>query len=172
MFGKIGRYALKGWSEVFRLWIRVLDADGDTSTFALNFPNIFSLTEVIGFATGFIPLVDAIIHGCITEAGVTVSVTLPGGIKLTPDANCDVQHGAQFAFRTENAYVTGFRLPSFMPALFAAGSKNVDTEDLDVDAFLDALRDGIDVGGTMIQPSDYRGDDIQTLIKGVESFRK
>lgn len=157
---------------MFRLWIRIRDHDGDTSTFTLNFPSSFTLTEIQGFATSFIPLVDAIVHGTIEEAGIALVVTLPGGLKANPVQYSDVQHGALFSMRTDGNYNTSFRLPTFDPALYSTGSKNVDVEDSDVAAFIAACVSGLDVSGSMIEPSDYRGDDVTALVKAVESFRK
>lgn len=157
---------------MFRLWIRVRDADGDTSTLTLNFPSSFSITEVLGFADGFITLLDAIITGKVEEAGISVVVTLPGGLRANPVAYSDVQHGALMSWGTDGNYRTSYRVPTFNPAMFATGSKNVDVEDSDVAAVLTAMISGIDVSATMVEPSDYRGDDINALIKGVESFRK
>lgn len=158
---------------MFKLWVRIRDADGDVSTSQFNFPGSFTLTNIQEFAADFLPLVDAVIHGRIEEAGITVSITLPGGLKANPDQYCDVQQGALFSMLTAGGYNTSFRLPTFDRAMFAVGSKNVDVEDTDVAAFLSAIVEGIEVTGPVtVVPSDYRGDDITALVKGVESFRK
>lgn len=157
---------------MYRLWVRILDDDGDTATLSINFPDSFTLAEVQGFAAAWLLELDAIIDGAITEAGISVVLTLPGGLAVSPTQYTDVQHGALFAFRTAGNYNTSHRVPTFVPAKFAAGSKNVDTTDSDVIAYVASMNTGIDVAGTMVQPSDYRGDDISVLSKAVESFRK
>lgn len=157
---------------MYRLWVRILDDDGDTATLTINIPGSFTLTEAQGFAADILPYLDAITDGAIQEAGISVAVTLPGGLQANPVQYCDVQRGALFSWRTENNYNTSFRVPAFTPSKFSTGSKNVDTEDADVTNFVTSIITGTDVGGTMVTPSDYRGDDITALVKAVESFRK
>lgn len=158
---------------MFKLWVRIRDADGDVSTSQFNFPATFTLTNIEEYAEAFLPLLDAVIHGRIEEAGVTVSITLPGGLKANPAAYCDVQQGALFSWLTNGGFNTSVRLPTFQPEMFGAGSKDVDVEDTDVAAMVTAIISGIEVTGPVtVTPSDYRGDDITALVKGVESFRK
>jgi hypothetical protein len=157
---------------MYRLWIRILDNDGDTSTATFNIPDTNDYDDVLEFADAFIPLVDAVVLGEIQEAGISFSLTLPGGLKATPGVGCDVQNGALFSFATTGGYRTSVRLPSFDTAMYGANSKDVDTEDADVAAFTQAMISGIVATGGTVSPSDYRGDDINALVKAVQSFRK
>lgn len=157
---------------LYRLWIRILDQDGDTSTATFNIPDTNDYSDVEEFADAFIPLVDAVVLGEIQEAGISHTLTLPAGLKALPGTGCDVQNGALFSFETAGGYRTSVRLPSFDTALYSPNSKDVNTEQEDVVAFAAAMLSGIVATGGTVSPSDYRGDDINSLVKAVQSFRK
>lgn len=154
----------------FELFIRIRDEDGDSSTMTLKFPDSLGIDDITDYADDFLVLLDAVIDGKIEAAGVCVSVTLPGGLKASPIANCDIQQGAQWLFRA-GGYPVRLRVPTWDRAMFNAGSKDVDITDSDVLNFRNAITAGLTPDVTLVEPSDNRGADIDTWVSAVENFR-
>lgn len=145
-----------------------------TSRMEVKVPDTVTVPNAILFAQGLAPLIDAVIRGAIVGIGLSVDVSLPGGLDATASIGADVEEGATFQFNTDGGFKTRFRIPTFDEALIVADSNVVDTADTDVAALVTAMEDGLDIdpgaGTTLIQPSDARDDDIVTLDYAVESF--
>jgi len=65
--------------------IGVNDSAGVPKTILTRLPSGTTLAQAQGFLTAFVALVDAIIGGVVTYAEVTLPLTLPGGLKSSPD---------------------------------------------------------------------------------------
>lgn len=147
------------------------DDKGKVSTTTINVPSAEAFADVVTFAGNVAALIDPLISGQLTRIGVAFTVDLPGGIKTAPTAVADVEEGARFQFRTAGNFFTSLRLPTFLDALVNPGSDAVDLTDPDVDAFVTAMTDGIDIGGNLVEPCDPREDDIGTLEFAREQFQ-
>lgn len=147
------------------------DDKGKVSTTVVNVPSVEDFADVVTFAGNLAGLIDPLIGGAITRIGVAFTVALPVGVKGSPLATADVEEGARFQFRTLTNFFTSVRLPTFLDALVNPGSDAVDLTDLDVDAFVTAMTEGIDIGGNVVAPSDPREDDIATLEFAREQFQ-
>lgn len=148
------------------------DAKGEQSVVAIPLPTGTSITDARLFAQQLIPLVEPLVNGALRDARLSVPVP------FTPFAATasisDVQEKARFALRTANGFLKSISLPSVVESIFSPGTKNVDTTDTDVAAFVAALVDGIDltgVGGSgTVQPCDVRGEDLTELESAVEAW--
>lgn len=151
------------------------DEKGKRSTTEIKLPGATAYDDVRIFAAQMAPLIDALITGAIVRIGISDTLDLPGGLAAAPAANSDVEEGGRFQWRTNGGYYTGLRLPTFDEAMINAGSRDVNLADTDVAAFLAAMKDGIDLvsegGSGVIQPSDYRDDDITALEFAREQFQ-
>lgn len=153
----------------------IQDEKGESSTAFLNIPTSFTIAQAIECAQDVGVLIDAVIGGQLTNIGLCYLVTLPGGIKATPDAGSDVEEGARFQFRTAANHLTRFRLPTFLEDLILAGTNTVDLADTDVDALVDAVVTGNAVaagGGTTVTFTDARDEDITAIDAALESFQR
>lgn len=149
----------------------VLDAKGATATTKINFPAAVDIGQVASFAVDTATMVNNLIKGRITEAGIGLTVDLSGAtIRSAPDPDSDVEEGARFSWNSAVGAVTGFRLPTFDEAKMIAGTRNVDLADTDVDTFVDRIIAGKTTGLVNASPSDERGSDIDELAGARESF--
>lgn len=151
----------------------VLDEKGKTSTVFSNIPTTFTAAQALEAATDFVSLIDALIKGQVTSVGLCYEVTLPAGIKATPDADSDVEEGALFIWGTELGHTTKMRLPTFDETYIVAGSKQVDLAAAAVAAFTGVITAGTPVVGAATVPfTDTRDEDITTLRSAREMFVK
>lgn len=161
----------------YTVFFTIRDAKGDASTVSFDVDNATPLANMNNLVAALGELIDPLINGAIVAAGFTITVdTIALGFQGIPAAIADVQEGARFAFRTTNQFLRSFRLPTFIEDLFTPGSKQVDTADPDVAAFIAAVETGVDlslVGGTGVIPlTDSRGEDIEILESARENFTR
>lgn len=155
----------------------VRDAKGKRSRVTINLPNATTLAQAEGFVTATVELLDAIIYGKIESAGVQFDVTTWSGVpKLIANSLADVEDVATMIF---NAGANGIwraarqlRIPTYNETFTQSGSSLLDLTDPDVDAFVDMMVTGVDVAAVMIQPTDYRAEDIHSLDAAFEGEKK
>jgi hypothetical protein len=150
----------------------IKDAKNATSVMKVNFPAAVDIGVLrLNFGPTTATLINAIIKGKITEVGVGLAVDISGAtIRATPDPDSDVEEGARFSWLAANNANTEFRMPTFDEAKMVAGTREVDTADADVDAFVQRIIAGQTVGLTNVSPSTDRGEDITVLDTARESF--
>jgi len=133
-------------------------------------PAATTLAQAQGFLTQFAPLVDVITDGVIVEAEVSFPLTLPGGLKTTPNAGGTVHRGGLFGYDNASPYKWSQYIASLLPADLIGDAVNIG--DTDVAAYITAMESGLTVSGTPIQPTNQYDDDLTTNVSAVEAFRK
>jgi len=149
------------------------DAKGLNSTTEVNFAAATTFADAQRAAARVATLMNPLIRGAIRRINITYSVALPSGLRITPEANSDVEEGARFQFRTQNGFHTGFRLPTFDEAHLSAGSTDVNLDAAPVVAFVNAVKTGIaltDPPG-LLTCVDKRNEDITALTFAREQFQ-
>lgn len=152
--------------------ISILDADGDVSSMEIKtVAGAETLAQLTQYAQDMAVLIEPLTDGAITEIRLVVAIPLPGGLTAIPVANCEVQKGALFTFTASGtAYKHSIRIPAFVPAKFSG--KNVNSADADVIVFQTAMLAGLNIGGTVIQPSDKYENDLLAVSSAVKSHRR
>lgn len=163
----------------FSVYYVVSDAKGDTSTVTVPIPDTTDVADAALFVEALGPLIGALTDGALESAGINVEVDASGiGGWAAASTLSDVQEKARFAFRTAGGFLKSLSLPTFIESKLvnSGAGKEVDLTDGDVSAFVTAMEDGLSVtglGGTgSVFPSDYRGDDITTLVEAREAWGK
>jgi hypothetical protein len=155
------------------VYYTIVDDKGDKSTVEVPLPDATALTDVEIFVEQMGLLIDPLVQGGIVGAGFRVEASVASFTNVASTI-ADVQEKGRFLFRTAGNWLKSLSLPTFSDLLINPGSNTVDETDTDVAAFITAMEDGIDLSGAggsgVIQPSDYRGDDIATLEKAVEAW--
>lgn len=156
----------------FVLLYSIQDNKAATSTMEINVPDSFALANVIDFAADMALLINAVITGAIRRIGVGILITLPGGLRTTPDPDSDVEEGARFQFLTAGGFPTSFRIPTFDEDFIQAGTRAVDTADTAVATLVTAMISGAATtpGPITVTPSDKREEDIVALVSAQEQF--
>lgn len=156
----------------YSVQLTISDAKGEQSVVSIPLPTATSITDASLFAEQVIPLIEPLVNGALRDA--RLSVPIPYTPWIATASISDVQEKARFAFRTVNDFLKLISIPSVVESIFSPGTKNVDTTDTDVAAFVTAMVDGIDltgVGGSgVIQPCDVRGEDLTELATAVEAW--
>ena len=154
------------------IFITFADGDGDETTRVFEVPSTVAITDLTPLTTALLGLITPLITGAFRKAGFTVSVTVPA---LVAQATADVQELMVIGARTTNNFLKRMNVATIDEAkVFVAGTKEADRGDADVDAFLTALTNGIDISGAggsgVVEFSDGRGEDLTTIEYAREEF--
>jgi hypothetical protein len=149
----------------------IQDADGHKKSILVQAPYVAqTLANLVTAAQTLAGYIDDVIDGAITEIHTEVGVALPGGVKTTPNADCDVEHGGLVTFNASGTpYVWSLFLPTILDSVLA-GDNLPNTGD--VATLTAALIDGIGTSGAQVAYSDRYGNDLVAFKSGRESFRK
>jgi hypothetical protein len=163
-------------AQSFVVYITIADIKNDKSTLEIPIPNTTALSDLPEVVEKFAGFVDNLITGVIVNAGVRVEPDSSGwGLNDTPAATSDVQERGRFVFRTENLNLKSVSVGTFDETLMLAGSPYIDTaSDNAAKAFVDMMIDGAELDDeiTWVEPCDYRGEDLETLVEAVEAWGK
>jgi hypothetical protein len=165
---------VKNVALVFAVYITVADAKGDKSIVEIPIPNDTALSDLPEVAQKFGEMVGTLINGEIVNVGVRLEFDISGWTLPELAETADVQERARFSFRDENGFAKSLTIPCFDETKMVAASKLVDLTDVDVDFFVDTMIQGMELDDeiTWVQPCSYHGDDIVSLIAGVEAWGK
>lgn len=150
-------------------------ADGpDLTTCRVYLPDTLAIDKLTEIAGDLATAVAALITGKIrtVQFGVEIdllALSLPSAAELLSD----VQERARFAFRTNTGYASSMSIGTFDEDLINIDG-TVDTTDIDVVTFVNMLQDGWTLGDgtTLVEPTDYRGDDLFSLEAAHQAWGK
>lgn len=152
--------------------LTVKDDKGEESVVTLYSTDSFTLAQLVGAALAIAPLVKNLLDGGIVSASLSIDVDLSGIAGISDiEPNSDVEEGALFFFETATGFDKRNRIPTFKEEFVIEGTKKVDTSDLVVAAFTNAVIAGLSVGGTTVTFTDNRGVDLASLEDAYESFQ-
>ncbi len=152
-------------------FVTVQDNKGMQSTMIVHLPIATVPQDAIDYVGLLVNEVDPLVLGGVVAAGVTISADIAGHGAIGPTS--DVQEKGEFAFRTVNNFLFRTSLSAFDEAFVLDASQVIDTGDVDVTDFVEALTDGLVVPSTAtVIPVDSRGEDLVTLESALERFRR
>lgn len=147
--------------------IPVADDAGATRRVTFHTPAAATLAQIQTMWDLAAPELDALTGGIISAPDVTLALTNPGGLKVTALLDHFNRQGCNIGF---GAADTNFRWSQYIPALrdtlITAGQVEVD-----LSGFTD-WRDRMLSGDAVVLPTNRSGDDLDTFIAAVLSFRK
>lgn len=154
----------------------LLDSDGDTDTFAIKVLSAsHTMAQLVEAAQDFAVKLDAVTGSKITDIAVTVSASLPGGLKSSPDSTIENQKGATLSLTLDGSpYRDSLRIPGVKPALFT-GKELIVTGGGAGQNLVSMLTDGIEVtadSGATVEPANRFELEYAALASAVKSFRK
>jgi len=151
--------------------LKIVDILGKPKHDLVRLPGTMTIAQVAAWSLLYQAAIDPILDGVITEATVTFAVPLAtGDIKDTANAGSRVRRGAEFLFAVPTSVNNhGVFVPSLLPSLLDAG---LDPYSSPVVAWVNAMIDGLTVAGTVYQPTNGSGDDLTSLLKYAETYRK
>lgn len=150
----------------------LVDADGHSSTTSVRIPSDTDMDDAIAFASDAATLLDAVIDGVITRVGISTNVTLPGGLKSAVTDNADVEVGATIIYGAGAPLTFKHRIATWRKDKIVDTGNTIKIGDGAVDAWIDMMVNGITPVATLVQPSEWRDQDILALSSGVQTFTK
>jgi hypothetical protein len=150
----------------------IRDNDNDYAEFSAYVPTGLTFAQYEEFAQLKAELVNPLILGAwddIAKLKIAVDISaLTGNIA---GASSDVEQISAFEAIDAGGNRTKINIPGTVETQIAVGSDALDITDTDVAAFIAALEDGIDIGGSVIiQPSTYNEADlVDTLFARAET---
>lgn len=150
------------------------DDKGKSSFCKIRIPSSLTFAEMIGFAQAAGQLLVNASGGYLTSVSVSFALDISAaGFATVASTLSDI---AQKAFIVAKGLISGlfarFKIPTLDESKVESGTDLLDTSDADIAALLTAIEDGIDVGGTMIQPVMERNVAITDVSQATELFRK
>ena len=168
-----GQNASARRSELFMydtIVFRIRDAESDTKLASLPIyvPSGKTVAELQTYATYIAPQIDALTGGQLVEASVTVSLTLPAGIKTEPFAAALNERGGLITFDTDGPHADSVRIPAIKTSIMPGDSFSL--TDTAVNDFITTLTSV--TPPTNIRPRSYQDYQLVSARKGSKSFRK
>lgn len=146
----------------------ITDGEGHTGTTGVYFAEAETEADLAAFAAAFIPLIEAIIDGKVTK--VTITKVLVAAVATGIDAASDIEIAAKFIFDVFNTVKNKvMSLGSFTRSKLISGTRNVNTADADVAAFVNYI---IATPALVGDPTDSEERDITGLISAKEEYTR
>lgn len=142
------------------------DAAGKRRTFPVWVQDGYTVAQLQTFINNFVPLLDAVIGAQILDVSVGYTMTVPGGLKGSPDAGSEVRQGALLSY---DATGTPYRFSLFVPTWDEAGY----TADVvnNTGAYATFITNLLNGDGTVL-PCDKYDNDLSAYLGGEQTFRK
>lgn len=146
----------------------ILDFTGGRKTLPIYFADPITLTQADDFISAGAPLLDALIDGQIIDAVLTLSRSLPGGLKTSPVAGNTAREGALLSIEAAG---TVYTFDSYVPSVSNSHFIGNLLNDTDT-AVTDWYTEMTGPGGGQPDPTDKNANDLTTVRKAVRAFRK
>lgn len=154
----------------YTLFYVIADAKGDKSVVNIEVPSTVVLTDIPDLVQTFADLINDMVQGAILSGGVTLEIDLTG-VSTVAALAADIQEKAAYTFRGVNQFLKRLSIPTVLESVFQLNSREVDTTLPSQAAFITAMTDGVTLTSTnVVQPTDYRGDDLETLVDAREAW--
>jgi hypothetical protein len=145
----------------------VTDFAGARKSFPIYVPAATTLAQAQAWITAGAPILDALIDGKIDDVSITLTGTLPGGLKSSAVSGNTVREGALWAWDPAG---TDFEYGDYMPSAANADFVGdvLDDTNTDVTDWIAQMT----ASGAGTEATDRYGNDIVSYIRGRRTFRK
>lgn len=153
---------------------QIADDSGDVAPAKVKVPNGFTIAQYTEFGLAMAQIIATAIEGRIKYASVNFKLSLAGAtIRSSALTGADIKNKAMMLFDSATAGFGGkVQIPTYNDVNNVSLSDAINPADPDIDAFVEAMTDGIDVGGAVIiAPVNGRGMDLTAFRGGAEQFR-
>jgi hypothetical protein len=150
-----------------------VDDSGDTGRTEIKVPSTFALSDYVEFAQAFGQLLANISNCQVTGASVSVGIDLSSaGLKAVAAAVSNVAAKMAGLWNTATGIIAKWFIPSPHDTQVTAGSDQFDQTDIAIAPIITAMEDGIAVTSGTLQPTNGRGDDVTSVAKLAQQFRR
>lgn len=149
------------------LSIPIIDDAGRSSRVLVHGASGYTVAQWQAYSNAFVTELDAVVGGVISGPEITLTLSLPGGLKVSPVADHLNSRGALCNYDPAlTNYTWSQYLPSFLHSLIDGGTPNV------LHADFTAYRDMIVVGDGTVVPTDKYANDISGFVGATLKSRK
>lgn len=116
--------------------LRLQDSESDVTfaPFPVWLPSGLTVVQYQAFVTALAPLLDAVTGAKIIAADVLIGLTLPGGLKGTPEAGILNERGGLVGMSTDGTHNDSFRVPAITTSIMPGNAFSI--ADTDVAALI------------------------------------
>jgi hypothetical protein len=149
---------------------RLKDAESDTTeaTVPIYVPTGLTIAQYQTYIDAVAPEIDLLTESQIVSVSITLSMTLPGGIKGAPIAGALNERGGLITFDTTGPRADSVRIPAMDRSKMPGDSFSL--QDTDVAAFITRLTTSTTAGA--VRPRTSQDYQFSAARKGAKSFRK
>jgi len=147
---------------------RCQDDESDTKFDAqpIYVPTGLTLAQYQSFATAAAPVLDAVTESKLAAIDLTVSLTIPGGLKASPVASALNERGGNLGMKTVGQWPTSLRIPAIDHTIMSGDEFSIaDTAIAAVIALLVA-------GDAVVFPRDRYGFTFDSGLYGKKSLQR
>jgi len=163
-------------SMVWKLTYTLQDAKGAIAPYSIWLEPTAAFSgdqyDVADFAASLAEDLDNVINAAIIAMTLSISLSLPSGLKSAPAANSDVEEGAVSTYEVRNLpYTFSNRIPTYREDYLAAGNQPL-FSNADVSQFFNMHVDPEDLPAAWgTGPTDSRGERLGDLRFLFENFK-
>lgn len=154
----------------WKVTFTVVDGKNKNGSFSFHFDPARTVDQLIGWIGAISPALAIIMKGGINAISVSRSVAVPLLAPSVPSSDSDIEEKMRSLFDTAGGFSGKFSIPTLDEALVNEGSTSIDQSNAGVILLNTAVESGIDVGGTVVAPTDSRGDAISQIRAQNEVF--
>jgi len=144
------------------------DAESDTkhASAPLYVPTGFTLAEYQAFANAAAPVIDAVSESKLASIDMTLSLTVPAGLKGAPVASSLNERGGLLGMDTAGQFNDSFRIPAILHSIMSGDAFSV------TDPLIANLSALLIAGNATIIPRTRDGFTWSAAIYGRKSLRR
>jgi hypothetical protein len=154
-------------SAPYEATITIYDGEGHTSTVGLWFDGGATIGEIQTYMEAFVPLLTPLVTGKVRDVKVSRHIN-----QFTAgNAQGDVENQARFVWTATGTLKTmSMLIPTFEPTLIPDDDDKVDLTQVDVVAFVNAVKNGL--GTPAVRPRDSETRTILGVKTATEAYGK
>lgn len=151
--------------------ISVVDSHEKRATIPLHFSDDYTADQIASYIQQLTFIIQEISEVGFVEASLTIKIPLSNTIRKKPLKHANRDIGGLFSFTSEGQYPESVRIPAILPSLIMRDHLQVNGQP-DVENFVDALTNGLNVDGVQVKPSTRGGFKFVRLNKAKYSNRR
>ena len=123
--------------DVVAFRIKDAEADANLATLPIAVPSGLTIPQLQAWVDAVAPEIDELTEGTLEEVSVTISLTLPGGLKASPSTGALNERGGLISFNTTGPRRESVRIPAMSRTIMPGDSFSL--SDTDVAALITRL---------------------------------
>lgn len=168
--GAYAQGAIQHMADVLTFHLRDSETDTRGASVPFYIASGNTVADLQEFANAAAPIVDNVTGSIIDSVTVTISLSVPGGLKAVPVTNVVNERGGLITFDTSGNRAESVRIPAIKPTIMSGNEFSL--AETNVAALIGLLTTTATYGTADFRPQTPYGYDWVSARKGRKSFRK